>query len=328
MYQVPVETRAQLEFKKKKLLLLLFFFTRLSTVFNSFASSFHLVERRFGALDGSARVEREVIARACGRRARHAHATMVPEVLLALLGVPGEVIVLVPPADGCPERFRVSPDLPFLEPPERVSLDRLVSLGYAFRCLEAFVSRENEAGTLAAVGSTSGGGGGGGSLYRRALAAGVSEVLGSYEAAILRLEQDILRGVTPAMPAALESALSGFALVLPALHATLRPVIESDGEKRRERARVQHHATPTFPRTSPPFATKNMNTQHTQILPKKRKKQNVKAPTFLFAFSLNLLSKRPTDPPSQSSEAPRCCTTSTPPPSPPARPSSNPPCAP
>lgn len=254
---------------------------------------------------------------------------MVPEVLLALLGVPGEVIVLVPPADGGPERFRVSPDLPFLEPPERVSLDRLVSLGYAFRCLEAFVSRENEAGTLAAVGSTPGGGGGGGSLYRRALAAGVSEVLGSYEAAILRLEQDILRGVTPAMPAALESALSGFALVLPALHATLRPVIESDGEKRRERARVQHHATPTFPRTSPPFATKNMNTQHTQILPTEKKKTKRKSTDFpLRLLVKNLLSKRPTDPPSQSSEAPRCCTTSTPPPSPPARPSSNPPCAP
>lgn len=176
---------------------------------------------------------------------------MVPEVLLALLGVPGEVIVLVPPSDGHPELFRTSPDLPFLEPPERVCLDRLVSLGYAFRCLEAFVRSENEAGTLAAVGATAAGAtgvgsaragsnpgrgnsggssGSGGSLYRRALAAGVSEVLGSYEAAILRLEQDILRGVTPAMPAALESALSGFALVLPALHATLRPVIESDGE--------------------------------------------------------------------------------------------------
>ena len=66
----------------------------------------------------------------------------------------------------------------------------------------------------------------GGSLYRRALAAGVSDVLAAYESAILRLEQDILRGVTPALPAALESALSGFALVLPALHVTLRPVIE------------------------------------------------------------------------------------------------------
>ena len=48
-------------------------------------------------------------------------------------------------------------------------------------------------------GGAAGGGGGGdsghsGSLYRRALAAGVSEVLVSYESAILRLEQEILRG--------------------------------------------------------------------------------------------------------------------------------------
>ena len=47
---------------------------------------------------------------------------MVPEVLLALLGVPGEVITLVPAtSDGGQERFRVSPDLPFLEPPERAT---------------------------------------------------------------------------------------------------------------------------------------------------------------------------------------------------------------
>ena len=159
---------------------------------------------------------------------------MVPEVLLALLGVPGEVIALVPAtSDGGQERFRVSPDLPFLEPPERASLDRLVSLGYAFRCLERFVAREDEAGTTMAT-LPSGpdasfafnAPASWGSLYRRALAAGVSEVLATYESAILRLEQDILRGVTPALPAALESALSGFALVLPALHVTLRPVIE------------------------------------------------------------------------------------------------------
>ena len=84
---------------------------------------------------------------------------MVPEVLLALLGVPGEVIVLAPATDDAPERFRVAPDLPFLDAPERACLDRLVALGYAFRCLESFVARENDAGTLAAVGaeaSTSG----------------------------------------------------------------------------------------------------------------------------------------------------------------------------
>ena len=144
---------------------------------------------------------------------------MVPEVLLALLGVPGEVIVLVPGSElHGPERFRVSPDLPFLEPPERASLDRLVSLGYAFRCLERFVADEGESGVLAAVGGSSRSDGGG-SLYRRALAAGVGEVLSSYEAAVLRLEQDVLRGATPALPAALESALSSFALVLPSLRA-------------------------------------------------------------------------------------------------------------
>ena len=78
---------------------------------------------------------------------------MVPEVLLALLGVPGEVIVLVPATATAPERFAVNADLRILEPPERASLDRLVAVGYAFRELESFVRRENEAGALAAVGA-------------------------------------------------------------------------------------------------------------------------------------------------------------------------------
>ena len=190
---------------------------------------------------------------------------MVPGVLLALLGVPGEVIVLAPATDDAPERFRVAPDLPFLDAPERACLDRLVALGYAFRCLESFVARENDAGTLAAVGaeaSTSGRGesergrgvGAGGSLYRRALAAGVSEVLVAYEAAILRLEQDVLRGVTPALPAALESALASFAIVLPALHATLAPVIDSDGAPPDVPPRVRPDArcNPPAEKESPP----------------------------------------------------------------------------
>ena len=174
---------------------------------------------------------------------------MVPEVLLALPGVPGEVIVLVPGSElHGPERFRVSPDLPFLEPPERASLDRLVSLGYAFRCLERFVADEGESGVLAAVGGSSRSDGGG-SLYRRALAAGVGEVLSSYEAAVLRLEQDVLRGATPALPAALESALSSFALVLPSLRAVLRPVMESDGARN---ARFRARGREIVRRSSPP----------------------------------------------------------------------------
>ena len=173
---------------------------------------------------------------------------MVPEVLLALMGVPGEVIVLEPASASSPERFRVSPDLPFVDAPERACLDRLVSLGYAFRCLEAFATRE---------GSTSGGAdlatgrplsgapppverrAAPPSLYRRALAAGVGEVLATYESAILRLEQDVLRGVVPALPAALESALAEFAVVLPALHETLAPVMASPATLRG--AALMHH---------------------------------------------------------------------------------------
>ena len=165
---------------------------------------------------------------------------MVPEVLLALLGVPGEVIVLVPATATAPERFAVNADLRILEPPERASLDRLVAVGYAFRELESFVRRENEAGALAAVGAETLGPrrGHGGSLYRRALASGVADVLTDYESAILKLEQDILRGIVPALPAALESALSEFSLVLPSLWAVIEPVADANTLKG---AQLLHH---------------------------------------------------------------------------------------
>ena len=165
---------------------------------------------------------------------------MVPEVLLALLGVPGEVIVSVPATATTPEHFAVNPDLRILEPPERASLDRLVATGYAFREIECFVRRENEASALAAVGAETLGPrrGHDGSLYRRALASGVADVLTDYESAVLKLEQDILRGIVPALPAALESALSEFALVLPSLWAVIEPISNSDALKG---AALLHH---------------------------------------------------------------------------------------
>ena len=173
-------------------------------------------------------------------RAPRASFAMVPEVLLALLGVPGEVIVLVPATATAPERFAVNPDLRILEPPERASLDRLVATGYAFRELESFVQRENEASALAAVGAEtlSARRRHAGSLYRRALASGVADVLTEYESAILKLEQDILRGIVPALPAALESALSEFALVLPSLWAVIEPVSDANTLKG---AALLHH---------------------------------------------------------------------------------------
>ena len=165
---------------------------------------------------------------------------MVPEVLLALLGVPGEVIVLVPGTATSPERFGVSTDLDILEPPERVSLDRLVQIGYAFRELERFVHREYETSALSAVGASNAGPrrGNNGSLYRNALASGVNSVLEKYESVILRLEQDILRGAVPALPAALESALSEYALLLPSIWSTtIEPIASSDMKG----AQLLHH---------------------------------------------------------------------------------------
>ena len=168
---------------------------------------------------------------------------MVPEVLLALLGVPGEVIVLVPATATAPERFAVNPDLHILEPPERASLDRLVATGYAFRAWSGSSRARTRPGrrwrrsaleTLVRVQRERVGG----SLYRSALAAGSPDVLATYESAILKLEQDILRGIVPALPAALESTLCEFALVLPSLWAVIQPVADANTLKG---AALLHH---------------------------------------------------------------------------------------
>ena len=105
-----------------------------------------------------------------------------------------------------------------------------MQIGYAFRELERFVGREHTARAFSSVGSAKHGPrrGNNARLYRNALASGVNDVLTTYEANILRLEQDILRGALPALPAALESALSVYTELLPALWAgTVEPVAHS-----------------------------------------------------------------------------------------------------
>ena len=108
---------------------------------------------------------------------------MIPDLLLALLGVSGDVFVPDVDSDGA-ETLVVAKDLDFIQPHERQRLNSLATLGASYAAIDRMARREQ----LSVSVSTSKT-----SLYRRALAIGLTEVLGSYEAKILKLEQDALR---------------------------------------------------------------------------------------------------------------------------------------
>lgn len=123
------------------------------------------------------------------------------ELLVALLGRSGEVFVEEAPGHRGPEGgeaaggvanpgrcgLRLAEDISWVEGPDRAVLDEVVTLGFHFRELDAWARRERDPGVgpreLKSVQ---------GSAYRRAMAAGVEEVLEVYSSAVLRLEQQLL----------------------------------------------------------------------------------------------------------------------------------------
>ena len=140
------------------------------------------------------------------------------------MGVPGEVIVLVPATATAPERFAVNPDLHILEPPERASLDRLVATGYAFRELESFVRARTKPARWrrSALRRSGRGGERRQSVPPRARPRGWRMSSPTTRAPLKVGTGHPLRGIVPALPAALESTLCEFALVLPSLWAVIR----------------------------------------------------------------------------------------------------------
>lgn len=84
----------------------------------------------------------------------------------------------------------------------RSVLNRLVWLGYLYRELEAFSSHAQGIGPDALGQSDADGRG---SMYQRALATGLAEVLAVYRSAILQLEQDALSEVAPVLSTVMQA---------------------------------------------------------------------------------------------------------------------------
>ena len=105
---------------------------------------------------------------------------MIHEILLALLGFPGEILI----EDNDKKLFRVRDGIPYLQQGERAQIDRLAPLGWYYKWLQLFIEKYDIKW-----------GGIRGSIfqaYKSALSAAIADLLGTYSHDIAYLEQLIL----------------------------------------------------------------------------------------------------------------------------------------
>ncbi|EFJ37238.1 hypothetical protein SELMODRAFT_77770 [Selaginella moellendorffii] len=168
---------------------------------------------------------------------------MLHELLLALVGCTGDVFIDADEedrrlgfkdgsrhyaqddpdgasSDEC--TFRIAPDLQFLRPSEREILERLLRLGFYYRELDRFALKSRNLSWIGAL-QDSKAVVQQHSVYQRAVANGVTEVLAKYRSAVLTLEKNILADPLPVL-AIVTQCLKQFDLLLPPLHALVREV--------------------------------------------------------------------------------------------------------
>ncbi|CAN0921567.1 Gamma-tubulin complex component 4 homolog [Linum grandiflorum] len=162
---------------------------------------------------------------------------MLHELLLALLGYTGDLVVderdqqsslgvnfSPEPPISDHRSFKLAPDLSFLHPSDRDLVERIISLGFYYRELDRFASksrnlscvRSSYASPVAEL-SSNGTEKEKHSVYRRAIANGIVEILSIYRSAVLHIEQKLLSETVPIL-ATLTQGLNKFFVLLPPLY--------------------------------------------------------------------------------------------------------------
>nr|CAB3460271.1 unnamed protein product [Digitaria exilis] len=177
---------------------------------------------------------------------------MLHELLLALLGFTGDFVLDASPArrraapldaesgggdaDGeLGPAFRLAPDLTFLQPSERSAIERLISLGFYYRELNRFATESRDLSWIQSsvdVSSpyddkTQKGKARKGSVYRRAIANGITEILSVYRSAVLQVEQNLLSDPLPIL-ATVTHGLNKFEVLLPPLYELVTEIEQKD----------------------------------------------------------------------------------------------------
>ncbi|CAI9300297.1 unnamed protein product [Lactuca saligna] len=171
---------------------------------------------------------------------------MLHELLLSLLGYTGDLIVDerdrqlsvgLSPDDPISNQctFKLASDISFVEPSERDIIEKTIALGFYYRELDRFATKSrnlswirpgNESPTpytsvfpKEKMENQS--------VYRRAIANGITEILSVYRSAILHMEQKLLSDHLPIL-ATVTQGLNKFFVLLPPLYELILE-IERDG---------------------------------------------------------------------------------------------------
>ncbi|TKY52512.1 Gamma-tubulin complex component 4-like [Spatholobus suberectus] len=158
---------------------------------------------------------------------------MLHELLLALLGYTGDLIIdrrdhlitETPISDEC--TFKLAPDISFIDPSDRELIERIIVLGFYYREMERFSAkcrnlswiRSSNANPLEKKEK--------GSVYRRALANGIVEILSVYRSAVLHIEQKLLSETMPIL-ATVTQGLNKFFCLLPPLYELILEIERDD----------------------------------------------------------------------------------------------------
>ncbi|XP_022757962.1 gamma-tubulin complex component 4 isoform X2 [Durio zibethinus] len=182
---------------------------------------------------------------------------MLHELLLALVGYTGDLIIderehhkslgihLSPDATVSDQRsFKLASDISFIDPSERVSyecfwardlIDRLITLGFYYRELDRFATisrnlswvRSADVSPLDRSSELSNPKTEKPSVYRRAIANGLVEILSVYRSAVLQIEQKLLSETIPIL-ATVTQGLNKFFVILPPLYELVLEIERDD----------------------------------------------------------------------------------------------------
>ncbi|KAI7757131.1 LOW QUALITY PROTEIN: hypothetical protein M8C21_029484 [Ambrosia artemisiifolia] len=171
---------------------------------------------------------------------------MLHELLLALLGYTGDLIIDERErqhsvgmtsddsiSDHC--TFKLAPDISFIAQEERDIIENIIKLGFYYRELDRFATksrnlswiRSRNESPLAHTSELLKDTVGNQSVYRRAIANGIIEILSIYRSAVLHIEQKLMAETLPIL-ATVTQGLNKFLLFFQPLYALILE-IERDG---------------------------------------------------------------------------------------------------
>ncbi|KAE8009468.1 hypothetical protein FH972_005905 [Carpinus fangiana] len=166
---------------------------------------------------------------------------MLHELLLALLGYTGDLIIderdhhkssLASESDD--RHFKLAPDISFVERSDRDLIERIITLGFYYRELDRFATESRNLSWIRSSNSSPSpsdsefpSSKAKPSVYRRAIANGIVEILAVYRSAVLHIEQKLLAETVPIL-ATVTQGLNKFFVLMPPLHDLVLEIDRDD----------------------------------------------------------------------------------------------------